>query len=158
MPLSTFINLEPPSFFVINNLIFHTVHGCCENFKNVCSFELKIVLTVVLKNQNSFLYFKNQIMRMDGGSIWCWSQPPVTLEIKSMQVYSSTKSYSKNCKITLKVICDQIKITCSKSDLRSDQDHDLEHHKKVIANQIVISDHSIIRSLNFLNTWVWITY
>ena len=45
----------------------------------------------------------------------------------------------------------------SKSDLRSDQDHDLEHHKKVITNQIVISDHSIIRSLNFLNTWVWIT-
>ena len=65
---------------------------------------------------------------------------------------------SKNCKITLKVICDQIKITCSKSDLRSDQDHDLEHHKKVITNQIVISDHSIIRSLNFLNTCVWITY
>ena len=64
---------------------------------------------------------------------------------------------SKNCKITLKVIWDQIKITCSKSDLRSDQDHDLEHHKKVITNQIVISDHSIIRSLNFLNTWVWIT-
>ena len=69
-----------------------------------------------------------------------------------------TNIYSKNCKITLKVICDQIKITCSKSDLRSDQDHNLEHHKKVIANQIVISDHLIIRSLNFLNIRVWITY
>ena len=71
--------------------------------------------------------------------------------------HANVNGYAKNCKITLKVICDQIKITCSKSDLRSDQDHDLEHHKKVITNQIVISDHSIIRSLNFLNTWVWIT-
>ena len=94
---STIINLESHHhhFFVINNLIFHTVHGCCENFKNVCSFELKIVLTVVLKNQNSFLFSKNQIMRMDGGGIWCWSwsHPPVTLKVKFMQVYSSTKSY-----------------------------------------------------------------
>ena len=53
----------------------------------------------------------------------------------------SKRSRAKNCKITLKVICDQIKITCSKSDLRSDQDHDLEHHNKVIGDQIVISDH-----------------
>jgi len=36
----------------------------------------------------------------------------------------------KNCKITLKMICNQIKITCSKCDLRSDQDHDLEYCKK----------------------------
>ena len=81
---STIINLESHHhhFFVINNLIFHTVHGCCENFKNVCSFELKIVLTVVLKNQNSFLYFKNQIMRMDGG--------------REHMVLITTPSYFKN--------------------------------------------------------------
>ena len=47
--------------------------------------------------------------------------------------------WSKNCKITLKVICDQIKITCSKSDLRSDQDHDLEYCKKVICYKITWS-------------------
>ena len=45
----------------------------------------------------------------------------------------------KNCKITLKVICDQIKITCSKSDLRSDQNHDLEYCKKVIFDKITWS-------------------
>ena len=38
----------------------------------------------------------------------------------------------KNCKITLKVIGNQITITCSKSDLNSDQDQDLEYHNKVI--------------------------
>ena len=53
----------------------------------------------------------------------------------------------KNCKISLKVICDQIKITCSKSDLRLDQDHDLEFSQKVIGDKIVILDHFLGRSL-----------
>ena len=49
--------------------------------------------------------------------------------------------------ITFFAICDHIKITCSKSDLRSDQDHDLEFSQKVIGDKIVILDHFLGRSL-----------
>ena len=49
--------------------------------------------------------------------------------------------------ITFFAICDHIKITCSKSDLRSDQDHDLEFSQKVISDKIVISDHFLSQSL-----------
>ena len=45
------------------------------------------------------------------------------------------------------MIFDHIKITCSKSDLRSDQDHDLEFSQKVIGDKIVILDHFLGRSL-----------
>ena len=60
--------------------------------------------------------------------------------------------FSENCTITLIVIGDQIPITWSKSDWRSDQDHDREHCKKVIGDQIVIGDHSIT-SLFQSNFW-----
>ena len=49
--------------------------------------------------------------------------------------------------ITFFAICDHIKITCSKSDLRSDQDHDLEFSQKVIGDKIAILDHFLSRSL-----------
>ena len=49
--------------------------------------------------------------------------------------------------ITFFAICDHIKITCSKSDLRSDQDHDLEFSQKVIGDKIAILDHFLSQSL-----------
>ena len=49
--------------------------------------------------------------------------------------------------ITFFEICDHIKITCSKSDLRSDQDHDLEFSQKVIGDKIAILDHFLSQSL-----------
>ena len=50
---------------------------------------------------------------------------------------------TENCTITFFPIGDQFTITWSKSDLRSDQDHDREYCNKVIGDQIVIADHSI---------------
>ena len=58
-----------------------------------------------------------------------------------------TSIISKYWPITFFAICDHIKITCSKSDLRSDQDHDLEFSQKVIGDKIVILDHFLGRSL-----------
>ena len=60
------------------------------------------------------------------------------------------KTFYKQAKywpITFFAICDHIKITCSKSDLRSDQDHDLEFSQKVITDKIAILDHFLSRSL-----------
>ena len=45
----------------------------------------------------------------------------------------------ENCTITFFPIGDQFTITWSKSDLRSDQDHDLEYCNKVIGDQITWS-------------------
>ena len=64
-----------------------------------------------------------------------------------MHNYGTNENLTKNCTITLNVIGDQIPITWSKSDWRSDQDHDREHYNKVIGDQIMIAliaDHSII--------------
>ena len=62
---------SPQTFEANNNLISHTVHGCVvlRNFENVCSFGPKTVLTVVLKNQNSFHFSRNQIMKMNGPTL-----------------------------------------------------------------------------------------
>ena len=46
---------------------------------------------------------------------------------------------TENCTITFFPIGDQFTITWSKSDLRSDQDHDLEYCNKVIGDQITWS-------------------
>ena len=80
------------------------------------------------------------MLQIDKPSSWIYL-PLYQIYLLSPQIFPPT-SYvlrggsPKNCKITLKVIGD----TYSKSDLRSDQDHDLEHYNKVIGNQIVISD------------------
>ena len=63
----------------------------------------------------------------------------------------------ENCKITFFLIGDQFTITWSKSDLRSDQDHDLEFPKIVIRDKIAIADHFLGRSFwNFFWQFFWI--
>ena len=85
------------------------------------------------------------MLQIDKLSSWIYL-PLYQIYLLTPQIFPP-KSYvlrggsPKNCKITLKVIGDQITITCSKSDLKSDQDHNLEYRNKVIGNQIVISDH-----------------
>ena len=54
-------------------------------------------------------------------------------------MYSYIYVYAENCTITFFPIGDQFTITWSKSDLRSDQDHDLEYCNKVIGDQITWS-------------------
>ena len=89
----------------------------------------------------------------------------LTLTISSLFALSSLTLWcnkkctlrSENWPITFFVIGDQIKITWSKSDLRSDQDHDLEFPKIVIRDKIAIADHFLGRSFwNFFWQFFWI--
>ena len=120
-------------FFLIFCLVYFFLFWLLYIVTSVVSFFCVIFFRIVVKRVWGPFLLQ---MSSQPKKIVCYSHYWIKISIRT---FAGPYWIAKNCKITLKVICDQIKITCSKSDLRSDQDHDLEYCKKVICNKITWS-------------------